>query len=356
MILQPLPFDLVCEILSHLPTVGNGPDEYYAAQGALRACCLVSKDFYEVARPLLWRVVRVDSQDQLKNVEANLEQDNSLGRATRGLVAVEPARVSTAVVLRLLGQLAEVTEFVLEDDGVENSLDGLKSLHHLSLSGHRFSSEPPLFPHLVSFSLPNVRIEWGTLATLLSPSTTPALRALHLGTFCNLRNRPYFPNLTPINLTRLDMLQLTSDFIGVCVLPADIPSSRILYVFRLDDRRKVPRVGTDTVHHLQLVYPRESGTSDGYVGVWVTQLWNRSVCIGALADHLSLLSGLSTLYLPPNLAPGRTLVGVENSLHQDLKRSVERLLKACEKQGVEVQRRWREVERINGELWEDELG
>ncbi|GAA6035859.1 hypothetical protein JCM8097_005741 [Rhodosporidiobolus ruineniae] len=123
----PLPAELVLHIL-HLSYPPHAEDDYIGRSGDVLQCCLVSKQWKELAEPVLWRSVTITCGEQVD-------------------------------------QLAQQPD--------------AKHLRSLSLSGTQYYHlDTATLPRLQAFRLPHFK-NYNDAPTLLNLAATPALRHLH---------------------------------------------------------------------------------------------------------------------------------------------------------------------------------
>ncbi|GAA5866547.1 hypothetical protein JCM8547_005452 [Rhodosporidiobolus lusitaniae] len=337
MVVPALPFDAVEEILSHLSVKSPKDEEaYYEAQAALRQCCLVSKAFDSVTRPLLWRTIRFDHSQQFQKAEEEVKKDDALRRFSR-VVSVKPVEVDVWDTLELLELLPEVEWVVLVDleENVKLAwlLDRFSKCRHISLSTTWLDEIPLLFPNLVTLSLASTHVSAEYLRLLVSPRTTPALRALRLEEVLDPEADLARVDLSACDLDRLDSLQPPIDYIIPPSPPGTIfPLARTLFTISLD--MPFPSLDHDGGDLLRL-------GDVGFVLEYVKQ-------------KLLPSSRMTTLFLPFDLPHGRLDRSFVRGAYRHVAHFVEALLAACEKQGVEVF--WRkggfeEDSRLNRDSW-----
>ncbi|BGP15456.1 hypothetical protein JCM10213_005128 [Rhodosporidiobolus nylandii] len=216
-----MPSTLPDELLHHILLLAALPPAHETSQHRARlrtlsACCLTSKRFLGVARPLLWEVVVVRWKRDVKAVEAS---DAELTGRTRRFVAQMTAfgmGCSVVDALEMLSTLngVEDVSFLQAPKAVPlRPLAALQNLRHLTLRECRLNiPHYAALPTLESLTLSTVAIDRGDLASLLSSHTTPSLRALAVSRLRTPRlqgvSDVLFPSLTANLAVRLEMLQV----------------------------------------------------------------------------------------------------------------------------------------------------
>ncbi|BGP52339.1 hypothetical protein JCM10450v2_008310 [Rhodotorula kratochvilovae] len=203
-----LPDELLTLILRHAAPHDVGPWRWHARQQTLRACCLVSRRFHTITRPLLWELVRVRPCSVRQTILD--EAGNGFARYTKALGLQAPVKgegkdwargKDPEVLPALLACFPNVVELQLHSYTASHSFrlgtiglikPGLQRLAIVNcILGHPF---PPAFPHnplisSITCGIPCL-VELGLIACTASHSLAfaelrkcsglPALRALRL--------------------------------------------------------------------------------------------------------------------------------------------------------------------------------
>ncbi|BGP15294.1 hypothetical protein JCM10213_002991 [Rhodosporidiobolus nylandii] len=319
-----LPPELLLPILACLSPVDHARDAYYERQADLRACCLVSHTFRDLAQPLLERVVRLDTDHQV-----NAKQAGGRRRTMKRLVGTDSDGLTVERVLSGAANIAEnVDDLRLSffpgvpeyEELAWQQLELFSNLRHLHLlsGGILLSSAPTMDLPLVSLVLCEVWVGASVLADVLQPAITPSLRAVVLHEVYGES-----PSIAPGLLDRLEMLELDVDvYRSFPVASAALGVPILLSVNSLSDEYTAERTVVHNPLHLRLER------------------------LDGLLETLAVLSRLRTLVLPHKLDPSNGDVernGGEDLTECDELLERDELLEACEQRGITV-------------FWDDEAG
>ncbi|BGP15586.1 hypothetical protein JCM10213_005380 [Rhodosporidiobolus nylandii] len=209
--LDRLPVDLLSLILRLAAPPTTRRKEYYARQATLRSLTLTCKRLDEVARPILWEVVRLETFEQAKRLK-EADQGGARRTGTRRLKLIDGHYV-----LDLTAAMVSLEELWLEKvrGGLSLfNLCGLTSLKRLVLLDLELTTPaaPPFFPHLEALSLCSLRTTPSILYSFLRSETLPALRALVLNRLQTPDSAmPFCPFLPHTLVSALDILELSPD-------------------------------------------------------------------------------------------------------------------------------------------------
>ncbi|BGP15442.1 hypothetical protein JCM10213_005057 [Rhodosporidiobolus nylandii] len=184
--LPSLAAELLLAILENAAETTWAESGYAERQALLRRCCLVSKQFDRLARPVLWEVIYVRAGPPANLVRAGAASYGSNTRALEVTAGGEPppdmmARVVDLV--RALPQLESVgieLPYYVEGEAGEAELEALSGLKRLMLRGICLTAPLPVFPNLVALFLHPASTTLSDLSPFLTPTTFPKLRALAL--------------------------------------------------------------------------------------------------------------------------------------------------------------------------------
>lgn len=233
--LADLPPELISDIL--LSAVAPPPLDrslHCTRQRTLRAFALTSKQFYAVARPLLYEHVAVREKRDLRRLEGDdrerrrsevksvAAQLSAFKDGVSAREALEAARTLPELEEIRLGGMAErVGLFSLQLCSSTSSLPLSRAslaysyfaeLRHLVLSQVHLADCYLRLPSLQSLSLDSVRIEADLLDDLLSGPATPALSALAINRLLNpTSGESFFAIPSPALSSRLDLLQVSAN-------------------------------------------------------------------------------------------------------------------------------------------------
>ncbi|BGP15590.1 hypothetical protein JCM10213_005386 [Rhodosporidiobolus nylandii] len=209
--LDRLPVDLLSLVLRLAAPSTTRREEYYAGQATLRSLTLTCKRLDEVARRILWDVVRLETFEQAKQVK-QADQGGARRTGTRRLKVIDGRNV-----LDVTAAMLSLQELWLETvrGGLSLfNLCGLTSLKRLVLFDLELTTPaaPSFFPHLEALSLCSLRTTPSILYSFLRSETLPALRALVLNRLQTPDSAmPFCPFLPHILITALDVLELSPD-------------------------------------------------------------------------------------------------------------------------------------------------
>ncbi|BGP44093.1 hypothetical protein JCM10449v2_008150 [Rhodotorula kratochvilovae] len=288
-----LPDELLTLILRHAAPHDVGPWRWHARQQTLRACCLVSRRFHTITRPLLWELVRVRPCSVRQTILD--EAGNGFARYTKALGLQAPVKgegkdwargKDPEVLPALLACFPNVVELQLHSYTASHSFrlgtiglikPGLQRLAIVNcILGHPF---PPAFPHnplisSITCGIPCL-VELGLIACTASHSLA----------FAELRKCSGLPALRALRLLPMVTAQSTN-------MPASLSTSS-------SSSTRVPSSLDPRAKHLAVVY-HEYDVETGVTG------------FPAATDLEPLLALLEThklqsLWLPSQVAPGRKL-------------------------------------------------
>ncbi|GAA5896799.1 hypothetical protein JCM6882_005039 [Rhodosporidiobolus microsporus] len=311
---RPLPPELVRDILELLAPEDAYANDYRQAQDQLRRCCLVSQAFRALAQPLLWRAVHIASTEGSAAFQAAVAAESALSTHVRTVkVRSKPSESDTGLVevVRRLPRVMDLKVVVFSPDEINwnrgelPDFSGHKALQHLTLSGFTIStlsSHPP--PSLVTLSLDISGIRLEPLAQLLSPSTTPALRAVYFGTIpLSPGVMPRAPFLLEPALTRrLDVVHVSSFSLDFLLLDFTQPTPILTAEDPLN--ALVERRIVTGAEYLRLEHP-------GILEEWETlnEDYTEALCqsFDGLAQAISTSSVLRAVSLPPSFLPSSSM-------------------------------------------------
>ncbi|GAA6035853.1 hypothetical protein JCM8097_005738 [Rhodosporidiobolus ruineniae] len=212
-----LPPELISDIL--LFAVAPPPLDrslHYTRQRTLRAFALTSKQFYAVARPLLYEHVAVRWKRDLRRLEGDdRERRRSEVKSVAAQLSAFKDGVSAREALEAARTLPELEEIRLGGMAERVGLFSLQlcsKLRHLVLSQVHLADCYLRLPSLQSLSLDSVRIEADLLDDLLSGPATPALSALAINRLLNpTSGESFFAIPSPALSSRLDLLQVSAN-------------------------------------------------------------------------------------------------------------------------------------------------
>ncbi|BGP15443.1 hypothetical protein JCM10213_005056 [Rhodosporidiobolus nylandii] len=329
--LDRLPLELLDEVLllATLPPSPAGPS---TRKTTLQACSLVNKAVGARAQPLLWREVEVATTKQVKAAAKHADQLGSLVRKLRlQTVAVGPLPRVLALGT-VCSNLVEV-DLSLHSSSKVDLLD-LESVPHLrTLTLQHLelvASAPSAFlTKLEHLSLRSVNAASAVYSSLLTQQSLPSLSALALAladTYVSdfFRNPLAVSALPDLFRQQLLALQFRASQLGAFPSTCQA-SSNILLTRTHSDQALRPALARFAAPHVQLAYvPSIDETTYNYS--------YRSVRCALKALHVLVLSSSKpqSLHLPVSLHP-------DSTSHLDtLRKNTDKLLRACEAQGVEV--------------------
>ncbi|BGP41264.1 hypothetical protein JCM10450v2_005306 [Rhodotorula kratochvilovae] len=330
-----------------------GFDESFYRLARLAVLSCLSKTYYAIMRPLLYRSVWVGADTVGRFRRAVKECDWEAARWVRSISTTPYLKENTFNRLgKLLHKLPNVEEIRLgmaPSSGCEVDLAELArapNLRRLAAEVQRgILTGSPRFDSLVELSLHEVAILPDDLAILLAANTTPSLKALYIGkTTVTLST---LPTLDPASLNRLDVLQVGLAPHHFRALPSEfqpvLPSPDLSAL-------SVPILLSLPLGHTSLLaqLPRKVAAPSSALHLRIDGAPTRSIArtpSDALVLRLSRISTFlrsaplgfvpRSVSLPAGLHPSRPLPGAADATRDEL-------LCACEEKGVRV--RWRAEE------------
>ncbi|BGP15431.1 hypothetical protein JCM10213_005068 [Rhodosporidiobolus nylandii] len=331
--LDRLPPELLDEVLL-LAILPPSPAGSSTRRTSLQACSLVSKAVGARAQPLLWREVELTTT---KQVEAAAKHADKLGSWVRSLqlATYDPAQLPRGLALATACSNLVELDFLLSMEDSVDLLD-LKSISHvriLTLQNLELvaSSASAFLPKLEHLSLRNVEAASAVYSSLFTQQSLPNLSALALAeTYVLASQADFFRNplavsaLPDLFRQQLLALQFRASELGASPSTCQA-SSNILLTRTHSDQALRPALAMFAAPHVQLAYvPSIDETTYSYS--------YRSVRRALKALHILVLSTSKprSLHLPISLHP-------DSPPHLAiLRKNTDKLLRACEAQGVEV--------------------
>ncbi|GAA5915801.1 hypothetical protein JCM6882_006100 [Rhodosporidiobolus microsporus] len=306
-------------------------------------CCLVSQRLRRIAQPILWQTLHLTNPWQYAAAERALQVPSTTARPIQSIhlarFSVDMNQVTSLLGVKGIG--VSVKEVTLGSDYVERIplewltiLAGYPGLQRLVLVGWRkIPSGVPCFPSLTTLTVHSADLYDKSLNFLLSTTTLPSLRYLHLHGF---RSDGYSmdgdgplppPPFVPSFVNQLELLLINIDYYspGTAVPPYAFRTTPVVFSFRIlvngldEEGHMPPLLGAHTSHiqHLSLV-----------------NLYGADADTTFLSTLASLIrtSSLQTLFLPHDLSSL-----VRNNV-PDRDAQLQRVLEACQDKGVAVHR------------------
>ncbi|GAA5942128.1 hypothetical protein JCM10213_003808 [Rhodosporidiobolus nylandii] len=334
---------------------------------ALRAYSLVSTYLCDVAQPLLFGVVELDSVAKveafLMATPADLGELVKVLRFMQGTLSVKAEHVEADVLRRFAERCPHVVElFFFHRDLDLPACEPFTGLRRLFTSASSLTASRPLtLPSLVELSFDDSQVDLAAQTSLFSPSSMPSLRAVALS---SLYAASDFSRPPPL---RLDLLipffqhldTFSCDLECTAGYPALQGQPRVLTDYEIDPPDDawddegdwvLPLADLDAVKHLRLHapfthiedIPTRDLPSSPRARVLLPSLMGVAEAIEA-----QKASCLQTLYLPGNMRPP--------SGRQRLFKVLRRILRLCASRKIavvfEASARFRHESVVSPDFW-----